>query len=265
MIGPFGRCEMKTITLIITIMLLSIFASAQDVPERDKISYVDEIPSVIVSELDDTFNILVPGVYERAALGNFDSLGWFGLFDTDGGYMLEPVDLIINSCPAPCSNQADDNSGIFITVRDSLSLLFLVQCSCNLNAGPITTYYAGDMFIMVGELIQLGDYSLTAVGHVPNETLDKSVDTLATGYRELLFGDPNSQDNRQVLIRHRETVGNDTPTLLWAGDIDQDGEVDLLLDILNHNSGRHYVLYLSSVADPDELVKPVAELIVPDC
>jgi hypothetical protein len=256
---------MKIIALTITVIFTSMAALAQDIPEMDDNSHVNDIPLVIASELNDTFNILFPGVYDTATLGNFDSSGWFGLFDTDDGYMLEPVNLTINACPSPCSREADDTGGISIVVEDSSTLQFLIQCSCDLHAGSIITDYAGDMFIIVGVPIQLGEYSLTAVGQMPDEDLDDSEDTVATDYRELLFGDPNSQDNPQVLIRYRETVDNSTPTLLWAGDIDLDGKVDLLLDILNHNSGRHYILYLSTEADPDKLVKPVAELIVPEC
>lgn len=46
---------------------------------------------------------------------------------------------------------------------------------------------------------------------------------------------------------------------MWAGDLERDGKVDVLVDVREHESNRHYILYLSSAAKEGELVGKAAE------
>ena len=50
-------------------------------------------------------------------------------------------------------------------------------------------------------------------------------------------------------------------TILWAGDLDGDKKVDLIIDDINHyNIWINYRLFLSSYAEKNEIVKEVANL-----
>lgn len=56
------------------------------------------------------------------------------------------------------------------------------------------------------------------------------------------------------------SFGNDAaPTLLFAGDLDRDGELDLLLDMSNHYNISRPTLFLSSQAGPGEFLRQVAQ------
>ena len=55
------------------------------------------------------------------------------------------------------------------------------------------------------------------------------------------------------------------PRLLWAGDIDRDLELDLLLDLTNHYNVKAPTLFLSSEASEGELVAEVASLFLTGC
>lgn len=44
------------------------------------------------------------------------------------------------------------------------------------------------------------------------------------------------------------------PKILWSGDLDRDGHADLLIDLGFHENVTEYVLFLSSLANPGELV-----------
>jgi hypothetical protein len=48
-------------------------------------------------------------------------------------------------------------------------------------------------------------------------------------------------------------------SLRWAGDLDGDGKLDLLIDGSDHYAGSKIVLFLSSYSDGGELFKKVAE------
>ena len=55
-------------------------------------------------------------------------------------------------------------------------------------------------------------------------------------------------------------LGDDaSPALLFAGDIDRDGRLDLILDATDHYNLRRPTLYLSTQAADGELVHRVAE------
>jgi hypothetical protein len=45
------------------------------------------------------------------------------------------------------------------------------------------------------------------------------------------------------------------PTLIWAGDLDNDGKLDLIIRYMNYQYDIAYSLFLSSFADKDKLVK----------
>jgi hypothetical protein len=50
------------------------------------------------------------------------------------------------------------------------------------------------------------------------------------------------------------------PAVLWAGDLDLDGSVDLLIDTSDHENVNEMRLFLSSAAEPGHLLSEVARL-----
>lgn len=57
----------------------------------------------------------------------------------------------------------------------------------------------------------------------------------------------------------RMTIGNDgSPFIVWSGDLDGDGKLDLLLNVTDHCDISLPTLYLSSAAKGGELVHEVA-------
>ncbi len=245
---------MKTISYVIAIVILSAtFIIGNDLLVIDK-------------ELAKTYKILVPGVFNRSVVRDIDGKEWYGLFKTVSGCVLEPVEIKTKSCPAPFSGRPGDTSGVSITVEHPLEPLLLVGSSHGFKTGSISTHFTGDRFIQAGVLIRLGKHCfLTALGLVTDVGWRHPSDIPTFNYQVLLLKYPFSRDDRQILIQHESAAGESTPSLLWAGDLDRDGQLDLLLDISNHYAARHYVLYMSSEADAGDLVKPVAELFRSGC
>ena len=244
---------MKTAPIIIAIALMSAtFITGNDL-------------LIIDNDLANTYKILVPGVFNRSVVRDMDGQEWYGLFKTDSGCVLEPVEVKTKSCPAPFSDRPGDTGGVSITADYPLEPLLLVRSSHGFKSGLISTYFTGDTFIQAGALIRLGEYYLTALGLVTDVGWRHPGDLPTFNYQILLLKYPFSRDDRQILVQYGIAAGESTPSLLWAGDLDRDGQLDLLLDILNHYAGRHYALYLSSEADAGNLVKPVAELFIHGC
>jgi hypothetical protein len=61
-------------------------------------------------------------------------------------------------------------------------------------------------------------------------------------------------------------LGDDaTPALLFAGDLDRDGVLDLLLDTTDHYNLSRPTLFLSSQAGTGELLREVARFVAVGC
>lgn len=213
----------------------------------------------------DGYQILVPGEHHGSDVSFPDVDGWYGLFETDSGHVLEPVEILTKACHDPAVDGLGDTTGISITVDDPRSMIFLVRSPRSLKTGLVRTHFVGDKWIYLGELTVLGEYALTALGLLTDEGGRSPREPLVIDYQLKLFKNPDHYGPRQVLVVHDRTCAEDTPSLLWAGDLDRDGKLDLFMDILNHYAGRHYALYLSSEAEDGELVKLVADLFIHGC
>jgi hypothetical protein len=76
----------------------------------------------------------------------------------------------------------------------------------------------------------------------------------------LVFG-----ELRQVLFSLQE-CGNDASwSLIWAGDLDRDGKLDLYVSVTQHYNVSQRKLFLSSTAGDKQLVREVAEFITSGC
>jgi hypothetical protein len=72
--------------------------------------------------------------------------------------------------------------------------------------------------------------------------------------RQVLFAlDAGRQDDGSLML------GDDaSPTVLFAGDLDRDGRLDLILDTTDHYNVGRPTLFLSTAAREGELLRPVA-------
>lgn len=113
---------------------------------------------------------------------------------------------------------------------------------------------------------------------------NRSIDPMGTGYRQAFVlndrtyvlrvsnglhrdGTPENVlvlENggiTQIVAQNYDEIGN----LLWVGDMDNDGKLDLYFDEANEKGGFYVGLYLSSEADPGKLLKRVALFEVAGC
>lgn len=207
------------------------------------------------------FKILMTGNFHGSDVSYVDGDLWYGLFKTDSGQVLEPVEIIAEAWHDAIVDEPGDTTGISIRVKHALKPILLVQPQSKIRAGLIRNIPNGSGQIEPGKLFSLDGYYLTALGNLTDEGFRHPGDLLILDYRIKLF----SGDKRQVLIEYAGSSYDGLPSVLWAGDLDGDGQLDLLLDIRNHYNVRHYALFLSSKAEGNELVKLVADLRLVGC
>lgn len=208
-----------------------------------------------VLSVDKEITIIRTGTYHGNEVIVGSGPGWFGLFRADSSFELWPVAVTVNQAYDPIIG---DSTGKRVGIDDSGEPLLLVTGIERLEAGPVPTSFAGDQFVNLGQEISFAEkgghpFSLSAVGEA----------RLRNGSGEMLYY------NYSLVLRHGDTLQtiieypilalDGLPTLMWAGDLDRDGRLDLILNLTNHYNVSLYALFLSSKAGPGELVRKVAE------
>jgi hypothetical protein len=179
---------------------------------------------------------------------------WLGLFPTADGYALRATTLKVKAVRDEILDGENERTGKEVTVGDSREPLFLVKATPRLRPrAAVPTVFAGESFFEKDSHVRLagpdgGEYLLTvdSVQMASVEAPDPvpySVLTLALG---------------GVTQRLSTTPDHVTLRLLWAGDVDGDGKLDLLLDLPSNDNTSEHRLFLSTAARNGELVRQVA-------
>lgn len=145
-----------------------------------------------------------------------------------------------------------------------------------LHAGPVAM--AVSEFVGEGPLptqrLRLGDRVYRILTRCTAAAVNATQDGMAYRCRIELSEDGKDGDvehgSRQTLAEMTGTsalsaapdivLGDDaSPHLIFAGDLDRDGRLDLIFDTSNHYNLSHPVLFLSGAAEGDELLHAVAE------
>lgn len=186
---------------------------------------------------------------------------WLGLFPTPGGFELSPAMLKVETVLDPVIDQNPKiMTGKKVSVNRARKPLFLLKRADFLRGNAVKTVFAGTENNLVnGESVDLRldgkNYKLKVVSDDPTPmgyVVANSKLILSTGAKS------------QVIFSVE--VPNDGGwSLLWAGDLDGDGKLDLYMDLHNNYNSSQHRLFLSSHASRKNLVKEVAEFTSVGC
>lgn len=153
----------------------------------------------------------------------------------------------------------NERTGKEVSVRRSGKPVFLLKGARGLRPGPVRTSFAGAKSLGNAETVplSLGDkkYRLRVVSDDP-----EPASHLAQNSRLIL-----ASGGRTQVLFHVAEHGDASWSLLWAGDLDGDGELDLYLDLNTHYNTSQRRLFLSTRAARRSLVKEVAVFTVVGC
>lgn len=209
-------------------------------------------------------DLLLPGDYHGDEIAAEDGTTWFALVQDDhGGARLEPRRVSIESVNDPVLDAEDGATGKRVGAGQD-DVLFYVRDLPGVASGPVATAYAGrgDPLSLAG----LDRGFLLFDRDAGRLRLDCSGVNDARDCVLVL-----SHDGRQQALGHWSAdaaagdsqimLGSDAwPHLRWAGDIDRDGRLDLLIDMTDHYNVSAPTLFLSTQAKDGELVGAAAEL-----
>lgn len=188
------------------------------------------------------YRILAPGEYHHGEVKDDSADIWLGLFGMDCGYELRSVELVLDRVHDPIMDSEEEQTGITVTVSGEegrLCCLILPPASRSLAEGAVPTVLVNSPELPPDTVVSLGGY-----GEV--FTTEKGL-FLTDGTRT------------QMLCNAYPDSHGESVSIVWAGDLDGDGRVDLVLNDRYHYAIAFcYRLYLSSEAVLDNLVEEVA-------
>jgi hypothetical protein len=185
-------------------------------------------------------------MWSREQAEPWRGVGWLG-WKRDG-QLLERVELMIRDVPAPIEDYAE------LTVESVPKVDFAVRCVPGLDEGRIQSVLAEQT-----DLVYDGPLSLSLGGrqyHISVRSSDKS---LADARVVLMQGKLS-----QTLYSVEGFADDPHYSVVWAGDLDQDAKLDLVLNLNRKYSWNPYRLLLSTRADARQLVGDAA-LFVSSC
>jgi len=202
-------------------------------------------------------------------------LTWLGLFPTaKGEFELNPAKVEISLVHDPVEDRQNVKTGKLISVSSKRQPLFLVRGVSGLKSGKVSTSLEDKEYteqlharhLLCGKTLELKLGSratkLTALGSA--ETRDKSgapEGELLKGYELVL----ECGGVKQTLYKENEITLDGCPSIIWAGDLDRDGKLDLFIDMTNHYNLSKPTLFLSSKAKLGKLVEAVASISAVGC
>jgi hypothetical protein len=219
---------------------------------------------------EDTVHLALSGLHLAAdpVRGGGD---WWGIFPEDEGYTLQPVRARVEAVVNPLADGDTRKTATQITVPGDLQDIPLLRGLKSAAAGPLVSLKPSKSwgFLPPGETIELtmqrdvleSEMKIVASGRAVAKEPGPSDSTIVSAYELRLIQDAANEKRTQLLVALPEfwRFSYDTgPELMWAGDIDRDGKLDLLYNLRTFYMYTDLALFLSSAAKEGELVGLVA-------
>jgi hypothetical protein len=239
---------MKHILLLTPLLLVMNAAFGQEEP--------------ITTSAPSKVEMLIPGVIQPGQPKIQSGETWWGLCETkEGGYELVQTIVIVSPGKGTCCEEGVPN----IKTDLDKDFLFLLRGSPFFEEGRVKTESACKYKQLPPEdEVQVRDfgkgcYSIFARG-------DTDENDLVLNYSISIRERGKQRASTQKILRLERTCMKceETPTILWVGDIDRDNRPDIFLDARPY-PGSRLMLFLSSEAQDGEIVHKIAELKMLGC
>jgi len=193
---------------------------------------------------------------------------WLGLYVTERGAMLRYLRLRVTTVFDDVTDYGTKKkTGKRVSVHSSREPLFLLSRTPMLKAGPVISVFEEktnfDRTLEKSPVhLKLGkkSYVLRVVGPTKGSELCRD-NAFPRNARLVLISGKSAQT-----LYSLDDCGNDPSWyLLWAGDLDRDGKLDLYVNVTQHYDVSERRLFLSSTAVKGKPMKEVAAFVTGGC
>lgn len=228
------------------------------VTKIDSIVYVD-----ISFPVDSTFTtkVLTVGTFHGDEVWeNADKGKWFGLFKNKTSYYIAETKLkTIRVNDVVVDENENEKSGWEVNTLHKDSSIILIEGLNYLNAHTIQQAVLPKLQIFPTDTMRINylgiDYKIFATGG-SNKGADDDIPSEVWNYKLYMTATINGQQLKSLLVA-QPNFEDHMINLIFAGDIDGDGILDLIIDTSRHYNATSPTIYLSKPADKGEVVKPI--------
>lgn len=220
--------------------------------------------------------ILQPTLYHGEEIDAKTGETWWGLYQDGEGFTLRPTVIKVDRVYDPMGDEDGEATGKKVTAAGIEQPMLLIHGLPDPKEGPVKSSFSGSRFVFPGDYEDLpcdwrsdqddqnsgDDYHLSALG----TGLDGKYWPVITDYNLMLYRNTSNGGGETQRLTFTERCDMDgRPVMLWAGDLDGDGKLDLLMDLTDHYNITALTLFLSTSAKEGEIVGKAAELVTYGC
>jgi hypothetical protein len=185
---------------------------------------------------------------------------WYGLIRQGSRTALKKTRIRIDICHDPIVDKGEQSTGKKVSAADIEKPILLISGLSNVREDFIQSAEIRNDHLYPGETMsfKLNDQWMTISAHgysIPGEPL--------RSYMLQISLTDNPKVNQ--IFAGSDRFDDAIFKFIWAGDLDRDGALDLIMDLTNHYNVSRIVLFLSSMAEEGQLLKPVAVLTTVGC
>ncbi len=227
------------------------------VADKDQRLYGDLLASAAHT---DSLKILPPGLFhynEVSPTANGES--WFGLFKGNDGYYLSRTPISLQRVYDPILD-ADENSptGWEVKALNGDTCLIFIQEADFLRQRKVHFIEVSPKYVYPGDTLKLDFFGKVYLIYGTGEMKETQISDyyITWNYKFHLSQICDGDTTDQVLIDY-PFQNDEGKEIIFAGDIDGDKRLDLLIDTTYHYNVEVPTLFLSAPADSAKLVKAI--------
>jgi hypothetical protein len=216
---------------------------------------------------EEAVQILKTGLWHGDEVTVESGSDWWGIFPEGDGFTLQSAPVTITMEHDGIVDAEGEATGKLVKVPQEAEPVLLVRGISGLKEGRLAPLYyqprhqylfpSETLWLLIMEGKHESALSLVALGSTEENGIRP--EPYVNNYTLKLYAGSHPVKKSQVLHTAARVYEEARPTIIWAGDIDRDGKVDLLLNLSDHYNVSHWALYLTRAAKDGELVGKVAE------
>lgn len=263
------------IKLLLVVSVLSACNNSDNKISENKNTVIDTLKKLIKADCDsivyDDFNYPIDSVLTTKILPvatfhgdevieNASQLNWIGLFKGKNGHYLKKTKIkTIKVYDLIVDENENDKTGCEVQVLSKDTCLIVIEPLDYLSERNIQAVNLAKYQILPGDTISFKyldkDYKIFATGCRRNNKNDSTFYEI-WNYRLYITTIINGQTINTLLVA-KPGFQDNMVSILFAGDIDGDGILDLIIDTSYHYNLFNPTIYLSKPANKGEIVKPI--------
>ena len=193
--------------------------------------------------------LIETGIFHAGEVADADAGAWLGLFPNEKGYAWHDVVVNVKPVRDEAVDKPNQRTGREASVVGGARPVFLVRGGEDLRVASVDGFRELEQRALLnGDTIKLTigneQFTLRVTNprrHADADMAGSSLELASNGVTQMLYSAP-------------EDANEPAWEVLWAGDLDGDGKLDLYLQLGDHYNVAERILFVSTKAAPGQLV-----------